>query len=460
MHFEDDTIAAVATPVGQGGIGIVRISGPKSMEIAGRLFSPKKKITLSEVPSRLLVYGHIIDPADKDMVDEVLVTVMRAPHSYTWEDSVEIHCHGGMVAVQKVLEAVLAEGTRLAEPGEFTRRAFLNGRISLDQAEAVLDLISARTGESLRIAVEQLRGGLSERLSGVRERLIGIRALIEAYIDFPEDEIEIKEDQDMISQIREIRQELVQLSQTFQEARFFREGLSVAIVGRPNVGKSSLLNALLQKDRAIVTEIPGTTRDLIEECLNINGLPVRVIDTAGIRESHELVEQEGIRRSLQALEQADFVVAMIDGSQPLNDHDREVLERIRGKQAVIAISKADLPSRVSLENIREYGKQYTRISAVAGTGLEELKTIIFTSHLKDWKEEREGIVVTNLRHKTALDQASASLARALEMFPGNRPLEVVAIELREAADQVGSVIGAVTTEDVLDRIFNDFCIGK
>lgn len=460
MHAEEDTIAAVATPVGQGGIGIVRISGPRSLDITSQIFSPKKKVALSGVKSGALIYGHILSPDDRVIIDEVLVAVMRAPRSYTREDIAEIHCHGGMVAVRKILGLITSFGARLADPGEFTKRAFLNGRISLDQAEAVLDLITARTEESLRIAAGQLQGGLSERLAALRSELIGVCAAVEAVIDFPEDEIEIRKDEQLVLQMEEVGLEIRRLSQTFQEARFFREGLSVAIIGKPNVGKSSLLNALLRKDRAIVTEVPGTTRDLIEEHLNIQGLPVRIIDTAGIRESHELVEQEGIRRSLQALEQADFVIAVIDGSRSLDGHDHGLLEKVRGKEAVIVVSKTDLPLEVSLENIGKYGKQYIRVSVVSGEGLEDLKTTIYSLHLKDWKEEREGVLITNMRHKTALDHAALSLGRAVEIISGNRPLEIAAIELRDAADQIGGITGAVTTAEVLERIFSDFCIGK
>lgn len=301
MRFESDTIAAISTPVGQGGIGIVRISGPQSLEIADGIFRTKKADSPSNARHGTLLYGHIINPADNTITDEVLLSIMRAPHSYTKEDVVEINCHGGMISVKKTLETVLALGARLADPGEFTKRAFLNGRINLTQAEAVFDVITAKTEESMRIAVEQLQGGLSEKLGDVREKLIDICAFAEAYIDFPEDELESKTTLQIRDQLAEIKKEIDVLSDTFQEARFFREGLSVAIVGRPNVGKSSLLNILLKKERAIVTELPGTTRDLIEDYLNINGLPIRIMDTAGIRNSEELVEKEGIRRDRKSV---------------------------------------------------------------------------------------------------------------------------------------------------------------
>ena len=460
MRFESDTIAAISTPVGQGGIGIVRISGPQSLEIAESIFRHKKADSPSGARSGSLLYGHIINPADNAIMDEVLLAVMRSPHSYTKEDVVEINCHGGMISVKRTLEIVLAQGARLADPGEFTKRAFLNGRINLAQAEAVFDVITAKTEESMKIALEQLQGGLSERLGDIREKLIDISACAEAYIDFPEDDIETKTSLQIRDRLAEVKEEIDALSATFQEARFFRDGLSVAIVGRPNVGKSSLLNILLKKERAIVTELPGTTRDLIEDYLNISGLPIRIMDTAGIRNSEELVEKEGIRRSLHAINNADFIIALLDGSEPLEEDDLQLMELIRGKKAVIAINKSDLPAKISLEAIRGNGKESLSLSALSGEGVEKLKSLIFQSNLRNWNEEREGVVVTNIRHKTALDRTSLSLGRAISLFSLDQPLEFFTIELREALDSLGEITGMVTTEDILDKIFSTFCIGK
>ncbi len=460
MNLPDDTIAAISTPVGQGGIGIVRLSGPRAIGIADKVFRPGGKEGLAKAKTFSIMYGHAVDPASGGEIDEVLVTVMRSPRSYTKEDVVEINCHGGMVAVRGLLELFLSEGARLAEPGEFTKRAFLNGRISLTQAEAVMDLISARTRESMKLAVDQLKGGLSEKLAGLRESLIEVCAHAEAYIDFPEEEIETKTSAELIARTGEIKAELEGLSRTFEEARFFREGLSVAIVGRPNVGKSSLLNALLKKDRAIVTEIPGTTRDNIEEYLNIQGLPVRIVDTAGIRHFAEAVEREGIRRSLDTLESADYAIAVLDGSEPLHADDLEILEKIKSRAAVIAINKSDLPLQISTDEVFLQGRPHIRLSALRGEGIEELKSMIFRANLREWEEEREGVVVTNIRHKQALDLAAAALERAAKILAENRPLEIFSIELRDAADSIGEITGAVTTDDILKRIFDDFCIGK
>jgi tRNA modification GTPase len=373
--FNDDTISAIATPLGEGGIGIVRLSGKESIEIAEKIFTSPKKRFLRDVTSYKLVYGHIQDPSTGETVDEVLVAVMRSPHSYTREDIVEINCHSGMVTLRRILELALRGGARLADPGEFTKRAFINGRVDLPQAEAVLDLIRAKTDESRRIAMEQLQGGLSEKITALRDKLKDLCVHVEAYIDFPEDEIEIASRDEIITSIKEIAKKFRKLLKTYDEAKFFREGLSTAIVGRPNVGKSSLLNALLQKDRAIVTPMPGTTRDVIEEYLNINGLPLRIMDTAGIRDVQNVAEKEGVKRSLQSIENADFVVAIFDSSEPFQDEDFEVIEKIKGKPLIIIVmNKCDLPSvsdkSVIASRFSPRDVLILNISALCGAGLE------------------------------------------------------------------------------------------
>ncbi len=460
MNYPDDTIAAISTPVGQGGIGIVRLSGPSAVAIADRIFRSKKGEKPSGAPSHKMLYGHIVDPADERVVDEVLLVVMQAPNSYTREDVVEINCHGSIVSARQILEITLRQGARIAEPGEFTKRAFLHGRIDLSQAEAVFDVIQAKTEESMRIAGEQLRGGLSEKLADIREQLIGVTALVEAHIDFPEEEIGTTSKQSIEQKLLDAEREIRRLSHTFNEARFFRDGLSLALVGRPNVGKSSLMNLLLQKDRAIVTEFPGTTRDLIEDSLHINGLPIRIMDTAGIRSSDEVIEQEGIRRSLQAIRQADFIVALFDGSEPLAQEDHDLLALIRDQHAVLVINKADLPQRTAPELGAAEGKQCIAISALTGEGIESLKSAIFESNLHGWKEEREGVVVTNMRHKAALDSAAEALGRARSLLSGDNPLELFSIEMREGLDRIGEITGTITSDEILQKIFSSFCIGK
>jgi tRNA modification GTPase len=462
--FNDDTIAAISTPIGEGGIGIVRLSGTDSISIVDKIFYSPKNKSLRDLASHRILYGFIKDPLTGEIIDEVLVTVMRSPHTYTKEDVVEINCHGGMSPLRKTLEIVIKEGARLADPGEFTMRAFINGRLDLSQAEAVLDLIRAKTDESRRIAMEQLQGGLSEKITIIRDRLKELCANIEAYIDFPEDDIETATKEELKKSIEEIKSELQRLVKTYDEARFFREGLSIAIVGRPNVGKSSLLNALLKKDRAIVAPLPGTTRDVIEEYLNIKGLPVRIMDTAGIRKVDDIAEKEGVKRSLQSIENADLVIAIFDGSEQLCEEDLEVLDKTKDKKTITVINKCDLPHVLDDSSFIPYfsSNDYCilRVSATRGDGLEELKSTIFNSFLNDWKEVREGVLVTNIRHKIAIENTLSALDRALSGMSEDAPIEIIALEIRDSLDRLGEIIGVTTTEDILDCIFKNFCIGK
>jgi tRNA modification GTPase len=462
--FTDDTIAAISTPLGEGGIGIVRLSGKDALPIAEKTFRSPRSKSLLNAKSHSITHGFIKDPATGHVIDEVLAIVMRSPYSYTKEDVVEIHCHGGMIPLRKTLELFLHLGARLADPGEFTKRAFINGRIDLSQAEAVLDLVRSKTDESRKIAMEQLQGGLSETLKTLRDRLTELCVNIEAYIDFPDDEIETASKNTFLQSMRDIGSELALLLKTYDEARFFREGLSTAIVGRPNVGKSSLLNALIKKDRAIVTELPGTTRDVIEEYLNIKGLPLRIMDTAGIREVQDIAEKEGVKRSLRSIEHADLVIAIFDRSEPLKDEDFEVLHKIKNKNSIIVLNKCDLLSVIDegvlISQANPYHALVLHISATRGDGLEALKDMIVESCLKNWKEERDGVVISNLRHKTSIENALTSLDRAIHALTENQPLEIFALELRDTLDRLGEIVGSVTTEDILNKIFNEFCIGK
>ncbi|HMK49677.1 MAG TPA: tRNA uridine-5-carboxymethylaminomethyl(34) synthesis GTPase MnmE [Thermodesulfovibrionales bacterium] len=461
--FTDDTIAAISTPLGEGGIGIVRLSGKEALRIADSVFLSPKGKTLAGSGSHRLFYGLIVDPNSGAKIDEVLASVMKSPHSYTMEDIVEINCHSGMVTLRKTLELVLRHGARLAEPGEFTKRAFLNGRIDLSQAEAVLDLIRSKTDESRRIAVEQLQGTLFAKITSLRDQLTDVCVHLEADIDFPEDEIETSSVKNLLNAMDLVRDNLSGLLKTYDEARFFREGLQTAIVGRPNVGKSSLLNALLQKDRAIVTEIPGTTRDILEEHLNIKGLPLRIMDTAGIRQVQDIAEKEGVRRSLQSIENADIVLAIFDGSEPLREEDFEVLRKVMNKPAIYVLNKSDLPAAIDHASFSSFdlpSTAFLSISATRGDGVEDLKDKVVDSCVKNWKEEREGVVVSNLRHKTSLERAAESLEKARMALIETQPLEIVAIEIRASLDSLGEIVGAVTTEEILNRIFSDFCIGK
>ncbi len=463
----DDTIAAISTPLGEGGIGIVRLSGRDAVRITGEIFSSPKNRKLTDACSHRIIYGLIKDPLTSEVMDEVLVSIMRAPNTYTREDVVEINCHGGLLSLRKTLELVLNNGARLAEPGEFTKRAFLNGRIDLSQAEAVIDIIRAKTEASKKIAIEQLSGSLSEKITSLRDSITGLCAQIEAYIDFPEDDIEPASKNLLSGGVCSVRDELSLLSESFEEGRFFREGLRVAIVGKPNVGKSSLLNALLKWERAIVTEMPGTTRDLLEEYLNIKGLPVRIMDTAGIRETHEMAEMEGVQRSLRAIEDADIVIGVIDGSRHLSDEDRNVLNKLKDHRTIIALNKSDLlPAEDINKRLEAYSENIVRLSAKTGLGLDVLKERIVDvvvkplSPLSASHEAAAGVLVTNVRHKAAIDNAIGALDRTSDALNSGLPLEIVAIELRNALDRLGEIVGAVTTEDILNRIFSQFCIGK
>jgi len=452
--LNDDTIAAISTPTGYGGIGIVRLSGKAAIEIADKIFQSPKKKSLKHSPTNRILYGHIVNPSSKEVIDEVLVSVMKAPYTYTKEDVIEINCHGGHVPLRRVLELVLKNGARLAQPGEFTQRAFLNGRIDLAQAEAVLDVINAMTEQSQKAAVEQLTGGLSGKIKMIQEKLLELTAFIEAYIDFPEEDIEPMSLKDIKGKAFEIQQSLEKLIDSSQYGLILREGLKTAIIGRPNVGKSSLLNALLEEDRAIVTEVPGTTRDVIEEYLNIKGLPVKVMDTAGIRKVEDIAEREGVRRSLKAMEEADLILIVLDGSEGLHDTDRELMEQSNSEKTILVINKTDLPKKINLD----LQKQLIEVSALKGTGLDELKEKMAEAALKG--KSISANIVTNIRHVNALRKALASIDSFIDEITKGAYPEFLSVELRDALDAIGEILGVTTSDDILNRIFSNFCIGK
>ncbi|TAN43248.1 MAG: tRNA uridine-5-carboxymethylaminomethyl(34) synthesis GTPase MnmE [Nitrospirae bacterium] len=461
MNHINDTIAAISTPPGEGGIGIVRLSGSNAVLIADKVFVSSRNKRLAELKSHSLTHGFVRDNLSNKRIDEALVTVMRAPRTYTREDVVEINCHGGMNAVKAVMLLVLKEGARIAEPGEFTKRAFLNGRIDLSQAEAVIDIIRAKSDRAETLALSQLEGRLSVKISALRERLTELCAHIEAHIDFPEDGPETMDKSGMTATIDSVKGELKILSSSYEQGRLFREGISVAIVGKPNVGKSSLLNALLEKDRAIVTEIPGTTRDIIEDSLNINGLPVRIMDTAGIRDSHDLAEIEGVRRSLKAIDGADIIIAVLDASKPMDGADEELLEKVRQKRAIYLLNKID--NAVADIHASRQLSPLVRVSAKTGEGIERLKEDIYSVCLANSGTEgvaSEELLITNLRHKQAIDKAVNALEETKTGLQSDLHLDFVAVSARESLDCLGEIVGAVTSDDILNRIFSDFCIGK
>ncbi|MEP6888864.1 MAG: tRNA uridine-5-carboxymethylaminomethyl(34) synthesis GTPase MnmE [Nitrospirales bacterium] len=470
----EDTICAIATPSGEGGIGIIRVSGEKAVEIASGVVRLTSGRLLSEVPSHALCHADIVGALSESAlrpgpastsIDEALAVVMRAPRSYTAEDVVEIHCHGGPFVLQCLCEALVTGGARLAQPGEFTKRAFLNGKLDLTQAEAVLDTIRAKTATSLRLAQEQLRGSLSREVDRIRQRLIHLLAHVEAAIDFTEEGITFIHERELLHGVESTLEELSRLVESYQEGRILREGITAAIVGRPNVGKSSLLNALLRTDRAIVTPIPGTTRDVLEETLNIRGVPVRLLDTAGLRETTDLVEQEGVRRSRAAMEQADLLLVLLDGSVPLEPEDRGLVSSGRDKKVALVINKTDLPTGISPEDLQALRQAVTAdatvwISARTGAGLDDLRDTIRNLALRPEFEPGERAVVTALRHRTGLVKAIEALHRSLESIKGRLSSEFVALDLRGALDALGEITGATTTDDILEYVFSQFCIGK
>ena len=473
---DHDTIAAISTPPGEGGIGIIRLSGPDAFSITGRIFSFSaggrlKAKKLRGARSRLMLYGFITDPVTGNQLDEVLVAVMHAPNTYTREDMIEINCHGGAHTISRTMELVLREGARLALPGEFTKRAFLGGRIDLTQAEAVLSLVRAKSDAAGRAALAQLKGGLGDRIKRETGRLTRICAHLEASIDFPEEEIEPDETSALTAGIENVAESLRSLSNTYDEGKLVSEGIRTAILGRPNVGKSSLLNALLNRERAIVTDIPGTTRDVIAEHINLGGYAMRLMDTAGIREAVDRPEAEGVKRSLSAMEDADLVLCVLDGSAGAGKEDLRVISLIKeqGKRAILVINKKDLFADKKPWRSGELAESFfppegwpeVCVSAKTGGGLEELKECIAGIFRKGGPAEADpGVLVTSLRHKTALDNARMALGRALEAIGEGLPAEIVSLELSEALRELGGITGEVSNEDILSVIFNEFCIGK
>jgi tRNA modification GTPase len=471
MLNDKDTICAISTPPGFGGIGIVRISGTAAVGILDKIFEPKCGEVVENLQSNRLYYGNVVNPDTGEKVDEALAVLMRGPKTYTREDVAEINCHGGPAAVKKTLELAVRGGARLAVPGEFTKRAFLNGRIDLTQAEAVMDIISASTELSLKAAVKQLSGGLKGKIDDVRASLAELLALTELSIDFPEEEVDYVPAEGLKDSGAVVREKLGALLLTYDEGRVLREGLKLAIAGAPNVGKSSLLNLLTKSDRAIVTEIPGTTRDTVEELINLGGVPVRVIDTAGIRESQCPVEREGIKRSKAAMEEADLVLLVLDGSREIEEQDKTPLSFAEKKvdkenetknRVMVVINKADLPQKI---NLKVFGATFfqkgseVRLSAKTGEGLETLTSRIRELILGPGLERAPEAAI-NLRHKQALMTADAALIRFLDGCDKNLSPEFLALELREALDAVGEVVGRTAPEDVLNLIFSKFCIGK
>jgi len=456
----DDTIAAISTPMGEGGIGIVRLSGPQALRIADAIFRAKDGAKLSKAKTFTVHYGHVVDNAE--IIDEVLLTVMRAPKTYTKEDVVEINCHGGMQALKRVIELAVSRGARIAEPGEFTKRAFLSGRIDLTQAEAVLDVIRARTEGSLKVAVDQLGGELAGNVRAIRDKVCGIAAEVEASIDFPEEDLELSRKKDLIDKANGALKEIEGLIKSYDKGMVYREGVLAIICGKPNVGKSSLMNLLLKRDRCIVSPIPGTTRDAIEEIINLDGIPVRLVDTAGISETKDSLGKEGIKRSKKYLELSDIVILMLDMSTPISGADRELVKLTGGKKRIVVANKIDSPRKMPAAAIKKIFKkeEIVEISVRKKENIESLEGAICRVILKGGMEQGEGAIVSNARQKEALDKARASMLSVTKALQKDEPPDIVAIDLKEAISSLGFVTGESVSDDILDRIFSQFCIGK
>ncbi|HSF10278.1 MAG TPA: tRNA uridine-5-carboxymethylaminomethyl(34) synthesis GTPase MnmE [Nitrospirales bacterium] len=484
MGSLDDTICAVATPMGEGGVGIVRVSGTHALPVASSILRLRSGKPLEQIKPYQLYLGQFVwNPRQSgkivgreipSVLDEVLVVTMRAPRSYTGEDVVEVHAHGGPVIVNAICEALTQAGARLAEPGEFTKRSFLNGRMDLTQAEGVLDTIRANSLQSLRMAQEHLQGRLSLVIQHQRDRLVKLVAHLEAGMDFVDDDIQFIDQSELKHNTQEVLREILQLLESAEEGRMIREGIRTVIIGRPNVGKSSLLNGILGTNRAIVSHIPGTTRDVLEEAIMVEGVIIRLFDTAGLRETMDELENEGMNRATQAIEEADVLIMAFDRSSTLNEKDLLFIEKYHEKPCVMVLNKIDLPAKFSHEELQDIvsqhkkisenssvgEKRYVEVSALSGEGLDNLKKAIKSLAVGRQYEAGDSVLVSRLRHKILLRNAGEALKNALLAIDDGLSAECVALELRMALNSLGEIVGAITNEDILDQIFREFCIGK
>lgn len=455
----NDTIAAISTAIGEAGIAIVRMSGDDSINIIDEIFKSASGKKMAEAENRKFLYGHIVD-GDKQ-IDEVLVVKMKGPHSYTAEDIVEIHCHGGVVSVKRILNLILSKGARLAEKGEFTKRGFLNGRIDLTQAEAVIDMIKAKTDLSFDMGLNQLSGALSEVLNKLKDELVSMQALIVANIDFPDEDIEDAAYNDLIERSNKILDKMDNLLDNSKNSRLLRDGINTVILGKPNVGKSSLLNGLLKYDRAIVTDIAGTTRDIIEDYINLDGVLLKITDTAGIRETDDEVEKIGVNIAREKLKEADLVIAIFDISREFDKDDEEILNLIKDKKHITILNKDDLEQKISDEEIEKYFKDdYLRLSVMENESVKKIEDLIIDLFFDGELQISSDSVLSNLRHINALKEAKKSLLEVNESLKQKVFLDLIEVDLENVIGHISEITGTITTEDILDRVFSDFCIGK
>ncbi|MGD6975757.1 tRNA uridine-5-carboxymethylaminomethyl(34) synthesis GTPase MnmE [Bacillus altitudinis] len=458
-----DTIAAISTPMGEGAIAIIRLSGPDAVQIADRMYKGPKEKKLVSVDSHTIHYGHIVDSSTEQVIEEVMVSVLRAPKTFTREDVIEINCHGGIVTVNKVLQLALKEGARLAEPGEFTKRAFLNGRIDLSQAEAVMDLIRAKTDRAMNVAITQMEGRLSGLIKRLRDEILETLAHVEVNIDYPEyDDVEEMTHRVLVEKATSVKKEIESLLTTSQQGKILREGLSTVIIGRPNVGKSSLLNSLVQETKAIVTDIPGTTRDVIEEYVNVRGVPLRLVDTAGIRETEDIVERIGVERSRQVLKEADLILLVLNYSEELSEEDIKLFEAVSGMDIIVIVNKTDLEPKLDVEKVKELAKDRPVVttSLLQEKGIDELEMAIQSLFFTGSIESGDLTYVSNTRHIALLQEAKQSIEDALEGIEMDVPIDIVQIDLTRCWEQLGEIIGDAVHESLIDQLFSQFCLGK
>jgi len=458
--METDTIAAISTALGEGAIGIVRLSGPQAIQSANRLFKGKN---LEQVPSHTIHYGHIVHIETNETIDEVMVSVMHGPKTYTREDIVEINCHGGVVAVKRVLASVLQEGARIAEPGEFTKRAFLNGRVDLSQAEAVMDVIRSKTDAAMKVAQHQMDGKLSRLIQQLRQTLIETVAHVEVNIDYPEyDDVEEMSEEMMRIKTKEVHHEIEHLLHVANQGKILREGIRTGIIGRPNVGKSSLLNSIVQETKAIVTDVPGTTRDIIEEYVQVKGVPLRLVDTAGIRETEDIVEKIGVERSRQVLGESDLILLVLNNNELLTDEDVHLFEAVKGLEVIVLINKIDLPRQLDMKKVEELagGAPIIPTSFKTDQGIEALENAIEELFFAGEITSGDMTYVSNIRHIRLLEEAKESLEEAMHGLELHMPIDIVQIDVTRTWELLGEIIGDTASDGLIDQLFSQFCLGK
>jgi len=456
-----DTITSISTPMGEGAIGIVRLSGPQAIEIGDILYKGKKN--LSEVETHTINYGHIIDPETNETVEEVMVSVLRAPKTFTREDIIEINCHGGILTINRILELTMTYGARMAEPGEYTKRAFLNGRIDLSQAEAVMDFIRSKTDRASKVAMNQIEGRLSDLIKKQRQSILEILAQVEVNIDYPEyDDVEDATTDFLLEQSKRIKEEINQLLETGAQGKIMREGLSTVIVGRPNVGKSSMLNNLIQDNKAIVTEVAGTTRDVLEEYVNVRGVPLRLVDTAGIRDTEDIVEKIGVERSRKALSEADLILFVLNNNEPLTEDDQTLFEVIKNEDVIVIINKTDLEQRLDVSELREMigDMPLIQTSMLKQEGIDELEIQIKDLFFGGEVQNQDMTYVSNSRHISLLKQARQSIQDAIDAAESGIPMDMVQIDLTRTWEILGEIIGESASDELIDQLFSQFCLGK